>query len=183
MPRRFNRFHAHAAKFHACAICQWRKFVLSLSLRAQIDFRAELIAQLKMPRDKIGVQVRQKNVFDVEFVFRGKCEIDADVALRVDHGRLGRLLVPNQIRSMSQAAQIKLFEDHFRRSSLVINLLQNPECMSFRGTKRRGICFALGSYQTADPSVCSGPAPRHFFNELLALTSAASLREDMASAS
>src|SRR5215813_1747290 len=114
MARRLNRFHPHAPKFHFCTIRQRREFVLRLRLCAQIDLCAELIAQFKMPRHKVRVQVRQKNVFDVELVFRGKREIDADVALWVDHGRLARLLIANQIRSMSQAAQIKLFEDQGR---------------------------------------------------------------------
>src|SRR5215468_7696528 len=114
MPGRFNRLHAHPAKFHACAICKWCELVLRLRLRAQINLCAKLIAQLQMSGDKVRVQVRQKNVFDMEFVFCGKREIDADVALWVDHGCLACLLIANQIRSMSQAAQIKLFEDQSR---------------------------------------------------------------------
>jgi hypothetical protein len=64
-----------------------------------------------MPRHKIGVQVRQNHMLDIQFVFSGKFEVTIDVALRIDDGCRSRCLVTDKIGSMREAVQIKLLED------------------------------------------------------------------------
>ena len=66
---------------------QGRERILGLGGRAQIDRRAGTIAQLEMPRDEVGVQVGQQDVFDREAVLRRKGEVLVDIALRIDDGR------------------------------------------------------------------------------------------------
>jgi len=59
-----------------------------------------------MSRHKIGVQVRQNHMLDVQCVFRGKFEVTIDVALRIDDGCLSRYLVTDKVGSM-RARQFK----------------------------------------------------------------------------
>src|ERR1700690_1372594 len=63
-----------------------------------------------MPRDKVGMQMRFKNVADLEaLLFRG-LEVDLDVTLRIDHRSLA--FRSNHVRSMRQAGEIELFKIH-----------------------------------------------------------------------
>jgi hypothetical protein len=70
-----------------------------------------------MAGDKIGVQMSEEHVFDVETVLGGKSNVLVDVALRVDDGRDSCGFVTNQVGSMRQTRQIKLLEDH--RASII----------------------------------------------------------------
>jgi hypothetical protein len=71
-----------------------------------------------MAGDKIGVEMRQKYVLDLESVLSGKGGVLVRVALRVDDGGRARRLIPNHVRGVRQAGQIELFEDHLRSPSL-----------------------------------------------------------------
>src|ERR1700681_2317330 len=73
-------------------------------------FSAGSRGQLAMPADKISVKVSFYYVFDLEILRGGFIEILVDIALRIDdHGFAIRT---NQIRSMSETIEIKLFEVH-----------------------------------------------------------------------
>ena len=97
---------------------------------AEIDRRAHAIAQLQMPGDKIGVEMRQEYVLDLERVFGGKRNVLVGVALRVNDGRRACRLVSNHVGSVRQARQIELLEDHAALPSLA-------DCYFGWGTIRR----------------------------------------------
>jgi hypothetical protein len=56
-----------------------------------------------MPGDKIGVEMSQEYVLDLERVLSGKGNVLIDVPLRVNDGCRACLLVSNQVRSVRQA--------------------------------------------------------------------------------
>src|SRR5207248_4149129 len=79
---------------------------------AEVNLRARPVAQLQMARKEVGVEVRQKDVLDVEPVLAGEREVLVDVALRIDDGCDLRLLVGDEVRRVRKAVQIELLEDH-----------------------------------------------------------------------
>ena len=88
------------------------KRVRRFSRGAEIDGRAHAIAQLQMPGNEIGVEMRQEYVLDLERVLGGKGDVLVGVALRVNDGCRARLLVSDHVGSVRQARQIELLEDH-----------------------------------------------------------------------
>jgi hypothetical protein len=72
-----------------------------------------------MPGDKIGVEMPQEYMPDLERVLNGKRKVLVRVPLRVNDDCRACCLVSNQVRSVSQARQIELLEYHCKPSSLV----------------------------------------------------------------
>jgi hypothetical protein len=77
-----------------------------------VDSCAATVAQLQMPGDKVGVEMAEKDVADLEAQFLGVGQILLNIALGVndDSGRTG--LVALQIGGVGEAAQIELFQNH-----------------------------------------------------------------------
>ena len=84
--RRFQHLQAHAPEFENVAIVKRSKRVPRFRRGAQIDRRAHAIAQLQMPGDEIGVEMRQEYVLDLERVLGGKRDVLVGVPLRVNDG-------------------------------------------------------------------------------------------------
>ena len=72
-----------------------------------------------MTAQKVGVDVRLEDPLDAQPVFCGFLEIDVDIPTRIDDDRAAGALVPYQIGSLRQTAQIVLREDHGYSSSLL----------------------------------------------------------------
>src|SRR6202021_2786816 len=70
--RRFQHLQAYASEFERFAVAKRSKRIRRFSRGAQVDSCARSIAQLQMPGDKIGVEMRQKYVLDLEPVLGGK---------------------------------------------------------------------------------------------------------------
>src|SRR5208282_2196558 len=85
--RRFQRLQAHASEFENVAIAKRSERIRRSSRSAQIDSCARSITQLQMPGDKIGVEMRQEHVPDLERVLGGKRKVLVRVPLRVNHSR------------------------------------------------------------------------------------------------
>jgi hypothetical protein len=58
------------------------------------------------------MQVSEENVLDLERVLGSKRKVLADVPLRIDNHCSAGLLVSDNVGSVRQAMQIKLFKDH-----------------------------------------------------------------------
>ena len=86
--------------------------VFSLCPRAQVNRRTGTIAQLKMPGYKVGVEVREEHMANVQSLPFRIFEIDFDVSLRIDDDGCAGRLIRDQIGCMRKAAQVILFEDH-----------------------------------------------------------------------
>jgi len=65
-----------------------------------------------MPGDEIGVEMGKEYMLDLKRVFGGKDNVLIRVTLWVNYGCRACLLVANQVRSVRQARQIELLEDH-----------------------------------------------------------------------
>ena len=89
--RRFQYFQADASEFENVAIAKRSKRVRRFGRGAQIDCCAHAIAQFQMPGDKIGVEMRQEYVLDLERVLGGKRNVLIRVPLRVNDGCRARL--------------------------------------------------------------------------------------------
>ncbi len=83
---------------------------LNARLFTKDDLRARARRDFLMAANEISVQVRFDYVFDFEPLRRSFFQILIDITLRIDDDCLA--IRPNQIRSMRQAAKIKLFEIH-----------------------------------------------------------------------
>ena len=108
MPRRFQRLQAHATEFQSVAIAKRCKRVFRFGSGAEIDFRADAIAQLQMPGDEIGVKMRQKYVLDLQPMFGGERDVLIRIPLRVDDGGSAGFLVSDEVRGVGQARKIEL---------------------------------------------------------------------------
>ena len=113
VPRRLQHLQADAPEFENVAIVERRERIGRLSRGAEADRCADAIAQLQMPRDEVGVKVRQEYVLDLQPVFGSKGDVLIRVALRVNDRGGGGFLVPNHVRTVRQARQVELLEDHF----------------------------------------------------------------------
>jgi len=91
---------------------------------------AHAIAQLQMPGDEVGMEMRQEYMLDPEPALGGKRNVLVRVPLRVDDGGRACLLVSNHVGSVRQARQIELLEDHCTLSSFA-------DCYFGWGTIRR----------------------------------------------
>jgi hypothetical protein len=77
-----------------------------------VDAGPDAVAQFQVAGDKIGVEMGEEDVADLEIVRRGVLQVAVDVALRIhDHSRAA-LRVAQQVGGVGQAAQIILFQDH-----------------------------------------------------------------------
>ena len=111
MARRFQNFQAHAPEFENVAMAHRSERVPGFGHCAKINPCAHPIAQLQMPCDEIGVEMRQKYVLDRKRMPGGKRGVLVRVALRINDSRSARLLVSNNVGSVRQTRQIELLED------------------------------------------------------------------------
>ena len=112
MPRRANGTDSGAPHLNHIAVSERRKRILGSGFRPEVDRRPGPVSELQMTGEKIGVEVRQKDVTDREVVVAGKRQVLIDVALRVDNrGRLRRF-VADQVRRVRQAVEIELMQEH-----------------------------------------------------------------------
>src|SRR5581483_6510254 len=74
-----------------------------------------------MARHEVGVQVRFDNVANIQAVFPGLLQVNADVALRVDDG--GNPLGSEHVGGVGKAAKVELLKVHFPSSYLDAKLL------------------------------------------------------------
>ena len=110
---RLQRLQAYASEFENVAIVKGGECIAGFRRGAEIDSRAHAIAQLQMPGDEVGVEMRQKDVLDLEPVFGGKRDVLIRVPLRINDGCRACRLVSNQVGGVRQARQIELLKDHF----------------------------------------------------------------------
>jgi hypothetical protein len=100
-----------------------------------------------MPGDKIGVEMSQEYALDRERVLSSKGNVLIGVPLRVNDCCGACLLVSNQVRSVGQARQIELLEEHFAPPSLADRYF-------VRGTIRRygpGVSTGRDAYRPTIP--------------------------------
>ena len=77
-----------------------------------MDGRAATIPQLQMAGEEVGVEVGQEDMADLKAELLSVGKVLLNVALRIDDDRRRTGLVSKQIRSVSQASQVVLFQNH-----------------------------------------------------------------------
>lgn len=108
----FESLDADAAKFDGGAIGERREFVLGFGFGAEIDGGTDAIAEFEMAGDKIGVEMGEYDVLDLEIVLGGELKIAANVALRIDDGGGVSLVVADDVGSVSETGKVELLKDH-----------------------------------------------------------------------
>ena len=64
-----------------------------------------------MAGHEIRVEMREEHVADLAAEPVGVPQVMIDVALRIDHGRLAAVLIGDQVRGVSEAAEVVPLED------------------------------------------------------------------------
>ena len=107
-----EHLQAQSREVERIAVLHRHEGVFRLGAGAEMDGRAATVAQFQMAGDKVGVEVGEKDVADLEAEFLGVGQVLLNIALRVDDdgGRTG--LVSEQIGGVGEAAQVVLFQDH-----------------------------------------------------------------------
>src|SRR5579862_2757569 len=114
--RGFQHLQANAPEFQNIAIMKRSKRSRRLGGGAKNDSCAHAVPELQMSGDKIGVEVSQEYVLDLERVFSGQGNVLVCVALRINYHCRAARLVSDEVRGVRQAGQIELFEDHYALS-------------------------------------------------------------------
>src|SRR5262249_17972859 len=112
MARRLQRLQPYASEPDAVAVAERRERILRARRGAEVDRRAEPVAQFEMPGDEGGVKMRQEDGRDAETGFVGEGQVLIDVALRIDDRGIVRLLVTHDVRRVGEAVQVELLQDH-----------------------------------------------------------------------
>ncbi len=71
-----------------------------------MNLRAGSIAQLEVPGEKVGVEMRQKDVTNLQAGLLGIRDVGIDVALRIDNDRRATRRIANQVRRVGEAVQV-----------------------------------------------------------------------------
>ncbi len=79
---------------------------------AHVDGGTGALTQFKVPRQKVGMQVGEEDMSNGPAIGLGIRHVLVDIPLRIHHGGRTRLLIHDQIRRVSQAAQVILLEKH-----------------------------------------------------------------------
>src|SRR5688572_5470181 len=80
--------------------------------------RAGRVANLDVPGDKVGMEVRKEDVADRQAMAIRLIPVLLCVASWIDNDRRAGLLVADEIRRMRETIEIELFENHFRSSEV-----------------------------------------------------------------
>ena len=104
---------AQPRELERIAVLHRHEGVFRLGARAEMDGCAATVAQFQMAGDKVGVEMGEKDVADLEAKFLGVGQVLLNIALGVDDDRGRTGLVAQQVGGVGEAAQIVLFQDHW----------------------------------------------------------------------
>lgn len=116
VPGRLERLEPDTSHLDGVPVAERREGVLGGRRSAQVDRRAGAVAKLEVSRDEVRVQVRQDDVCDPQLVLCGERQVLVDVTLRIDDGSDAGLFIGHDVRSVCEALQVKLLEDHAAKS-------------------------------------------------------------------
>jgi len=108
----FKHHEAEAGEIEGIAVFHGNERVFRLGARTEVNDSAAAITQFQVAGDEIGVEVRKKHMADLEPEFLGVGQVLLDVALGIDHDRGGAGLIAQQVRSVGEAAEVVLFQNH-----------------------------------------------------------------------
>src|SRR5262245_35600187 len=80
----FQNDQTHFAELQPVLISKWNKYVVRFRARPQANARTRALSKLKMPGQKVSMEMRQKHVTDVKVLLCGIFEVVVDITLRVN---------------------------------------------------------------------------------------------------
>ena len=113
----FENLEADFAELEDVAFFHGGELVFGLRAGAEIDVCTGEVTKFEMAGDEIGVKMGEKNVANLKAVLRCEVQIALHITLGIDDCSSTSSFVTNQVRSVGQAAEIKLFENHVLDSS------------------------------------------------------------------
>ena len=127
------------------AIAKWGEGVFGFGGGPQANGGAGAVAKFQMSRDEVGVKVGEEDIFDLQFVLVGECDVLVGVALGINHDGLAGLLVANDVGRVGEAWEVELFEDHFSPLP-VFGVVDVPFCrcrgdLVYRSEQCRGMRY------------------------------------------
>ena len=96
----FEGFQANAAKLDDAAVIERSEAVFGLGFGAEINCGADTIAEFQMAGDKVGVEMGEEDVLDLQVVFVSEGEVAVDIALGIDDGSGAGLFVTDEVGSV-----------------------------------------------------------------------------------
>jgi hypothetical protein len=81
--RGLDHFEPQPRKLQPVAVLHCHEGIFRLSARAKIDGCAATVAQFEMAGHKIGVEMREKDMADLQSQFSGVSQILLNIALRI----------------------------------------------------------------------------------------------------
>src|SRR5215469_11825470 len=112
MAWRFEDLQAQARELERIAVFHRGEGVLGLRAGAESNRGTAAVAQLQMPGDEIGMEMREEDVADGEAELCGVGQVLLDIALRINDDRSSAGLVSDEIRCVREAAQVVLLQNH-----------------------------------------------------------------------
>src|SRR3984957_16349995 len=110
--RRFENLQPQVRKLECVSIRHRRKGIFPPRRAAQINRCATAVTQLQMPGNKVGMEVCQEDVANLQTESLRVRHVLFDIALWIDNGRSCASLISQQVGGMGQATQIVLFQNH-----------------------------------------------------------------------
>ena len=108
----FEDLETKAGELEGVAIFHGDEFVFGLGLCAEADVCAAVVAEFEVPGEKVGVEVSEEDVADLNAELCGIVEVLLDVALWVDHDCGCAGFVGDEVGGVRETAQVVLFEEH-----------------------------------------------------------------------
>src|SRR5262245_10669734 len=112
MTGRLEDLQTHARKIERIAILHRNERVFRLSVGAEMDRRAEPVAQFEVTGYEVGVEVGEEDMPNAKAEFLGVGNVLLGIALGIDNNGSGAGLVSEEVRGVGQTLQIVLLEDH-----------------------------------------------------------------------
>ena len=108
----FENLETETREFECISVLHGAEFIFGLGLCAEPDICAAAVAQLEVSGEKVGVEVSEKDMADLNAELRGIVDVFLDVALGIDHDCRCAVFVGDEVGRMGEAAKVVLFEKH-----------------------------------------------------------------------
>ena len=114
VPRRVDRLDRHLAEVEDPAVGERLVRILGLGQLMDVDRRAGGAGEAPMSGDVVGVVVGLQHVLDPHPVQPRQAAVGIDVPLRIDHRRVPRIAIGDQIGGAAEVLVDDLAEEHDR---------------------------------------------------------------------
>lgn len=114
VPWRVQNLHAHLAHIDLVPVSKRTMVVTQVRLRGAQQLDVGAFGELGQSREIVVVAMGVEGVANAQALHAGSLEVAADVAVRVEHERLARVLRPDQVGGVAQPLEVELPKEHRR---------------------------------------------------------------------